>query len=64
MDAMLADDVHSVHPWTLRTDAMSAGTRLLRCVCPLPMRFLDKDFAGCKLPSTGWQLTSGGFDGI
>ena len=72
MDAMLAHDVQSVHTWTLKTGAISAGTRLLRRACPLvyepflqvAMRFLDKSFTGGQLPSTGWQLTAGDFDGI
>ncbi len=72
MDAMLADGVHSVHTWTLQAGAISAGARLLRRVCPLAykphlhvaMRFLDKGFSIGDLPSSGWHLTIGDFDGI
>jgi hypothetical protein len=72
MDAMIADDVHSVHTWTLQTGAMCAGARLLRRVCPLTykshlhvaMRFLDKGLTIGHLPSSGWQLMIGDFDGI
>lgn len=72
MDAMLAHGVQSVHTWTVKTGAISAGTRLLRRACPLvykpylhvAMRFLDKRLTVGQLPSTGWHLTAGDFDGI
>ncbi len=72
MDAMLAANVHSIHTWTLQTGAMSAGSRLLRRACPfsskphlhVAMRFLDTGCAVGDLPSRGWQLTTGDFDGI
>jgi hypothetical protein len=72
MGAMLADDVHSVYTWTLKTGTKSLSAQLLRRACPLvdkqhlhvAMRFLNKDFAGDQLPATGWQLMIGDFDGI
>ncbi len=72
MNTMLNDGVQSVHTWTLQTGAVSAGARLLRRVFPLAskphlhvaMRYLDNGFSSGHLPSGGWQLTVGDFDGI
>ena len=72
IDTMLAAGAQSIFTWTLRPGAKSASARLLRRACPaasrqhlhLAMRFFDGRFEASSLPSSGWQLATGDFDGV
>jgi len=71
LDAMLRVGIQVVYTWTLQTGAESAASRLLKRACmfvqkPLlhfAMRPLQGQNLARDLPSSGWQLTLGDFDG-
>ena len=71
IDAMQQAGTQVVHAWTLQEGAESASTRLLKRTCMfvakpelrLAMKFLDEHSDARNLPSSGWQLTVGDFDG-
>jgi GNAT superfamily N-acetyltransferase len=72
LDSLLTEGVQLVYTWTLRTSTSSAGHKLLQRACAaavrphlhLAMRFLDGKMDNTLLPSDGWQLAAGDFDGI
>ena len=71
LNAMLAQGATTVFTSTVHNGSRSAGTDLLKAACPLSsgrpshvaVRFLqEREKAG--LPTEGWQLNLGDFDGI
>ena len=71
MDAMFRQGARVVYTWTLQSGGESAGTLFLRRVCRwadkqhlhVALRFLGEQVEA-TLPSSGWQLAMGDFDGI
>ncbi|HZP23739.1 MAG TPA: GNAT family N-acetyltransferase [Terriglobales bacterium] len=70
LDAMLREGTQAVYTWTAQTHAESASSRLLKRACRLVQKPL-LHFAvrplkpsSATLPSSGWQLTAGDFDGF
>jgi GNAT superfamily N-acetyltransferase len=71
-ETMLDKGAHTILCWTLKSGALSASSKLLQRACPfvykphlhVAMRFLRDGFGTTELPTTGWQLAIGDFDGI
>jgi hypothetical protein len=72
VDSLLAEGLQLVYTWTLQSGASSVGHQLLKRACAiasrnplhLAMRFLDKGIDTSRLPSDGWHLVTGDFDGV
>jgi GNAT superfamily N-acetyltransferase len=71
VQSALDSGIQVIETWTLQSGAESVGSHILRRACPLvykphlhvAVRFLGR-MSAADLPSAGWQLTSGDFDGV
>ena len=72
MGSLLEAGARSIYTWVPQTGASSAAARLARRAFPrgmpghmhVAMRFMGTQLDAGRLPSDGWQLTVGDFDGI